>query len=361
MDASGLPEAPCAPLPEWSEWWIANSLRTDPMSDTERAEAREQIVALYRVHGYEPPRDILFAGGPLSGAVETAIMAGIWHAVDAPQEVSACYGAFTDGDLREAASLAREYTRMVWSAALALQTRVLSATRPELSGLPPLTPLAEWFVKLTRESWRIRSAGNMCGHQNADITALRYASGHAADWAKWDPHERLAMISGPRYTHRRFAVICDRPTVLRHANRLPHCADGPAVTWSDGFALWYWRGTPVPRAWIEAPDTVDAKSVLSWVDIEQRRAATEILGWDRLLSSLSARVIDQDDDPMIGTLLEADLPDSPNTRFLRVLCGTGRTFALCVPPTMTTAREANAWTYSFEGERAKGFRVDRRT
>jgi len=33
-----------------------------------------------------------------------------------------------------------------------------------------------------------------------------------------------------------------------------------------------------------------------------------------------------------------------------VTCGTGRTFALPVPPEMTTALAANAWTYGLEAK-----------
>jgi hypothetical protein len=60
---------------------------------------------------------------------------------------------------------------------------------------------------------------------------------------------------------------------------------------------------------------------------------------------LNAKRIDIDPDPQIGELLEVEMPEVGVERFLRVTCGTGRTFALPVPPTVTTALEANAWTY----------------
>jgi len=44
-------------------------------------------------------------------------------------------------------------------------------------------------------------------------------------------------------------------------------------------------------------------------------------------------------------LLEVELPDIGKERFLRVLCGTGREFALPVPPDMTTALQAQSWTF----------------
>jgi hypothetical protein len=68
----------------------------------------------------------------------------------------------------------------------------------------------------------------------------------------------------------------------------------------------------------------------------------------RTLEELDAKTIDKDDDPMIGELLEVDIPEIGREKFIRVLCGTGRTFAIPVPPEMRTALEANAWTYGID-------------
>ena len=90
------------------------------------------------------------------------------------------------------------------------------------------------------------------------------------------------------------------------------------------------------------------KIALTWGNIEQRRAACEILGWNRILNELNAQSIDKDADPMIGELLEVEIPDIGREKFLRVMCATGRTFALPVPPQMQTALQANAWTYDMD-------------
>jgi hypothetical protein len=84
---------------------------------------------------------------------------------------------------------------------------------------------------------------------------------------------------------------------------------------------------------------------LTWKNTEQRRAACEILGWETVLRELNATTIDADDDPEIGELVEVEIPDIGRERFLRVKCGTGRMFALPVPPDMKTALAANAWGY----------------
>ena len=73
-----------------------------------------------------------------------------------------------------------------------------------------------------------------------------------------------------------------------------------------------------------------------------------MIGWTKILAALNARVIDADSDPEIGELVEVDLPDSGPERFLRVRCGTGREFALCVPREMETALAAQAWTWALD-------------
>ena len=92
--------------------------------------------------------------------------------------------------------------------------------------------------------------------------------------------------------------------------------------------------------------SLTASVALTCENIEQRRAACEIIGWNKILDELDARVIDEDGDPEIGTLIEVDLPDSGKERFLRVTCGTGRQFAIPVPRDCgDTAIAANSWTY----------------
>lgn len=149
--------------------------------------------------------------------------------------------------------------------------------------------------------------------------------------------------------NRDFCMASERPTELRRdaAGRL-HCETGPAIAWSDGYALYAWHGTVVPADWIEKRASLDPRTALTHTNVEQRRAAAEIIGWSRVLDAVGAVVINEDKDPMIGTLLEADLPDAPGSRFLRVRCGTGRDFVLPVPREMRDALEANAWTYGLD-------------
>lgn len=164
--------------------------------------------------------------------------------------------------------------------------------------------------------------------------------------AKYHAWEDAAIHGGFRIMHDEFCMVSDFPSVLRvDEQHRPHCSDGPSHLWRDGWALWHWHGVVVPRAWIVDKASVTAREVLAVTNIEQRRAGMEIIGWDKAIAELGATVVDQDEDPQIGILLRCDLPGAPGSQFLRVRCGTGRDFVLPVPPGLTTALAANAWTY----------------
>lgn len=119
-----------------------------------------------------------------------------------------------------------------------------------------------------------------------------------------------------------------------------------ALKYRDGTGVYAWHGTRVPDEWIKVKSKLTAKTALTWTNLEQRRAACEIIGWNNVLKELKAKIIDKDDDPMVGELLEVELPDIGREKFLRVQCGTKRMFTLPVPPDMKTALQANCWTYN---------------
>jgi hypothetical protein len=214
-----------------------------------------------------------------------------------------------------------------------------------------------------REHWREYLGGRMWGAWRAQRAFFIEVCGLELEpdvMARWEAHLD-ANSAGWWWPHSDYVVVCDAPRVLKMerdesgARRL-HCSDGPAIAWQN-WELYFWRGVEVPRRWVMEPDTVTAAEVLGTENAEQRRAGAEIVGWDKLLASVPHRVVDED-EPEIGVLIHADLPDAPGSAFLRVKCGTGRTFALPVPPTIRTARAANAWTY---GIPASELRVEVRT
>ena len=119
-----------------------------------------------------------------------------------------------------------------------------------------------------------------------------------------------------------------------------HCATGPAVWWEGGASYYFWHGTVIPADWIEHRDQLAPEIALTWPNVEQRRVAGELIGWVRVIEKLPHRVIDTHPHPMVGSLISVDLPDILDVHFLKVKCGTGRFFVLCVPRDCRTAIEA---------------------
>lgn len=168
----------------------------------------------------------------------------------------------------------------------------------------------------------------------------------------------LAEASGWLSVYEDTVVFQEKPTVILFddQDRL-HCETGPAIEYEDGFGVYSWHGVSIPKEWIEKRGELTPKTALGWENIEQRRAACEIVTWARILRELDARVIDSDEDPMIGTLVEVNIPDVGKEKFLKVMCGTGREFAIPVPPTMTKALDANAWTFDLDGDTLRQLEV----
>ena len=158
----------------------------------------------------------------------------------------------------------------------------------------------------------------------------------------------IAQSCGWWWPFERAVILTERPSEIHRddANRL-HGEKRPALLYRDGFAIWSWHGVRVPEAWIMGKPPTAAEA-LTWPNMEQRRAACELVGWHNILRELKAKTIQKDADPEVGELLEVNIPDIGKERFLRVRCGTGREFAIPVPPTMRSALEANAWTYGVD-------------
>jgi hypothetical protein len=170
---------------------------------------------------------------------------------------------------------------------------------------------------------------------------------------------------------------CEPAWVHRDGDGNAHSHMGPAAVWPDGSYVYCWRGMRAPtgwfplptREWLEERPTCPnplprgvayvpptPEEALQHPNLELRRVAMELVGWDAVVETLRPVVVDQDPDPAIGTLLRAEMPmpggfgrsSTQTQQFLRVRCGTGRQFSLLVPPDVRTAREANAWTYGLE-------------
>ncbi|GAA0917222.1 hypothetical protein GCM10009549_33960 [Streptomyces thermoalcalitolerans] len=175
------------------------------------------------------------------------------------------------------------------------------------------------------------------GQDGADALAGITAVARAAGW--WWPYEKTV-------------VICERPVELHRdeAGRLDR-ADGPALAYPDGFALYAWHGMPVPAEFLAELAELTPRRIQEEENAELRRVMLEHYGYDRFLKESGAQPVHRDETGVLWRIeLEGDEPlvmvevvnSTPEPD------GTHRTYWLRVPPHTRTAREGVAWTFGLE-------------
>ncbi|AQU65583.1 DUF6745 domain-containing protein [Streptomyces niveus] len=185
---------------------------------------------------------------------------------------------------------------------------------------------------------------------------------HDAAWlAAFDGRgERLAGLAevaahaGWWWPYEKVTVVCERPVELHRdeAGRLDR-GDGPALAYPDGFALYAWRGMPVPADFLAELTTLDPARIRTEENAELRRVMLEYYGYDRYLAESGAEPIGKDET---GILWRIALADDEDVVMVEVVNstpepdGTSRTYWLRVPPNTRTAKEGVAWTFGLDAQ-----------
>ncbi len=357
---SELTEAQRAAMPGWRDKWIRIGLSTDP-ADRLRFEAGAH--GCYRAAGLAPPKrfvwvespyvlslasvvlEALHREGTVDGTVvHDAVVRAVGRAVDCAVDgavdgavgrvVGLTVGLAVDDVVGRAVGLA------VGLGVNAAGGSAVDNAMRDAVNMPYLGGqfwVGGWWLGGARPAF-VSFFTDVCGLALSDshiAAANAYrATCESACW--WLPYKDFVLVS-------------ERPTkILRDEQGRLHSETGNAIEWPDGWGFASWHGTRIPVEWITQRDQLIPEVALTWPNIEQRRAAAEIIGWAKVLATLPHTVIDEDPDPQIGTLISVDLPDAPGARFVLVRCATGRDFALAVPLTVKTALEANAWTFGLD-------------
>ncbi len=167
------------------------------------------------------------------------------------------------------------------------------------------------------------------------------------------PLIELAQSAGFMLPFRDLCLLCQRagPAQLDPLGRL-HAENGPALAWRSGAPDYAWKGRRVPQRVIMAPETIAPEEIDSLTqNAEVRRAIIERLGPERYLAGADAHMLHADET---GKLWVKRFRDGGIWAVVEVVNGTPdpdgsrRTYYLRVPPDMTTARQAVAWTYGLD-------------
>jgi hypothetical protein len=283
-------------------------------------------------------------------ATRAATSAATRAAADAAAVATdAATSAATDAATRDAT---RAATRDATSAATDAATRAATDAAADAAAVAEKGAAAacqemagDLGLSCARTWWRAHQGGNMWASYDCYLSAMRDVIGlrlpqHDA-YSHW---EQAAIHGGFRVMHEEFCIVSDFPEIIRVDDQhRPHCETGPSHRWRDGWALYHWHGVRVPDHWVEDREHLTAADVFKETNAEVRRAGCEILGWDRVLSGIDAKLIDDDGDPFIGVLYRGQIPGAVECGFLKVQCGTGRTFVIPVSPECNSAIEAQAW------------------
>jgi hypothetical protein len=182
----------------------------------------------------------------------------------------------------------------------------------------------------------------------------RHKQGRAAHEAFVDSRLELARAAGPWWALDGLAIVSERPLRMKVDDRgRPHAADGPSIAWADGTELWSWHGVRVPKAVILEPGSITVPQIDSEANAEVRRVLVERIGIERLTREGGAELVDEDET---GRLWRRRMPHAGWVNQEPVMTvevrnstpepdGTRKTYFLRVPPTMSSARAAVAWTF----------------
>ncbi|MFF8690818.1 DUF6745 domain-containing protein [Streptomyces sp. NPDC015144] len=164
----------------------------------------------------------------------------------------------------------------------------------------------------------------------------------------------VARHAGWWWPYERAVVISERPQELYRdeAGRLDR-GDGPALAYRDGFALYAWRGMPVPAEFLEELNSLTPKRIREEENAELRRVMLEFYGYDRYLTESGAEPVHRDET---GVLWRIAMNGDEDVVMVEVVNstpepdGTHRVYWLRVPPGTRTAKDGVAWTFGLAGE-----------
>jgi len=187
----------------------------------------------------------------------------------------------------------------------------------------------------------MRDGGNQWSGSACFVSFGRYCLMLDIDYTKWDAYERLTVLSGPRYVHERFCIVCDRPAVLTTDNASPprpHNDDGPFCVWRDGVELFMVHNVSIP-AWVfKDPTLLTMERIEQERNAEVKRVMLSKYGIGKYLAGPGVRVrdevavdakgvpsgmrgaklveraLDGDRDPVVALMLLDATPEDDGTR-----------------------------------------------
>jgi hypothetical protein len=272
---TNITDAQKAQIAGWVDKYIQVGLSTAP---ADRPRAERGIIAHYEAARLTPPKAIVWSGSPIVTALAAPASALIVENVkgDVREHVPAFVARFVTNE-----ALRPEVTRVIRE----VLTAVALVGDDGEEALQRLNP-----ASAVRNAWSRYSGGAWWCSFTAWATFIRDIL-DVSD-IPVGPREDVDSSCGWWWAHHEFTVATERPCILtRDVQGRLHGETGPAISWPDGWCLHYWRGTRVPREWIENPSGLDPRVALG----AREHRAPAMCGRDHRLAE-GARPPAADDD-----------------------------------------------------------------
>jgi hypothetical protein len=346
-----------AALASYGERWSALRRSTAPV---DRDEAEAGVAIAYEAAGLAPPQAIVWGASPreIANLWVTAHDAGGENVrslvVDlvrrkAEAAVDRAIGVAVRTALAEEPRLSRvpAFCTSIEEAVARDCASIKPTLRKRLTAFLSLRrrpslgfPAASFGFQATSSLGVLEYFHDVCGlrRQTSPLSGLWQVAKNAA-WIL--PHERICWVS-------------ERPTNIRSdPNGRLHAADGPALSFGDGWSVHAWKGVLVPPWIIERPERINVRSIAANHDPQIRRCMIDILTPQRFIAEGGAYRVSQDETGILwrqrwrweawAAVEVVNGTAEPD--------GSHKHYFLQVPPTVRSAREAVAWTYGLTEQR----------
>jgi hypothetical protein len=398
-DIYKLTEAEKTRTGEWADRWIEIGLRT---GDADRPKFQEAARECYRFAGLEAPKVIIWAASPLvvalagpvaaflvakgsknddavGDAIGDAVRDSVSYAINeavrdigryqvrstVANSVDGAIGAVHD-PVRDAVRDAvvgnvphyiERHSRMCWDRLYAKYSISGAVDRAVSGVVGRAVDLAAYSTVAPR--WAVHLGTSYSG--GAFMSFFREVCGLILDGYLWDrarAYEATLESAYWWFAQKEFVMVSEHPSVIHrelvrsrdgNSHHRLHCATGPACGFRDGWGVWAWHGVRVPQHVIERPKQITIREIQKEQNVEVRRVMMERYGLSRFLVDSGAKRISGDE---LGELYRIELPNDEPLVMVKVLNstleqdGSRKPYFLRVPPGMTSARQAVAWTFS---------------
>jgi hypothetical protein len=364
-----------ARIPEFVEKWTQIGLSTDP---ADRPRAERAIAEMYARAGLAAPRKIVWCGSPLSqmlthvivldpnnrDTIEARVVSSVWADITADVAESIGmdpgYGFKTHIEHNVLVGVHADIRSCVGESVRdAVQSNIQDWVWDTISD-----GVSVWdSVTVGLEGVKLYDSFNASvggQHSAAVLAAGRYyhdVLGLTAETEKLSGLWELAQSAFSALPHENICWVCERHHHLAlDDDAFLHSLVGPACAYPDGFAIHAVHGVRVPEFVVERPREITIQTIDNEGNAEVRRVMIDRYRVGENVHGAAAFMRDAggvrvDHDESFGTLWRREVADDEPIVLLEVINATSepdgqfKHYFLRVPPTMTTAREAAAWTF----------------